>query len=399
MSKESLFPIPVWIDKSYIQKVLQCKYENPNVTVNKVLVQVATKKGDGMASEIFRVSVESSLGDLSLILKKPHEDKEKLANVLAFDSYNREIGFYLETYPEIKEVLESIQEYEEIVPELFHADYETGVLIISDLREEGFATGDRVNRVSFDHAKIFMRKLAKMHAASMLVNRKTYGALEQKDLKLFKANFNEFIKSYIFAVAKDMRENWGEEFQQLIDKVTKCAENYVPLSLDNVCSRQGLNVMIHGDPWFNNILLKGEPGYSQDVLLIDLQTASWGSLAIDLIYFTITSLSAEDFNGREELFKVYHGHLERVLRKLSWAPIPSFEDILKEYKDHFFHGFYSIVAKIIALAEPTGDDFLTDQGDGLLNKIRNPRIHQELQHHIRLFNEFGTLDTETGTDS
>lgn len=45
--------------------------------MHKVTVSMGINKGDGFASELFRVVVDSSLGTLPLLLKKPHEMVER----------------------------------------------------------------------------------------------------------------------------------------------------------------------------------------------------------------------------------------------------------------------------------------------------------------------------------
>lgn len=363
--------------------------------MNNFTVSVGTNKGDGYASEMFRVTVESSLGDFKLLLKKPHEVKERLDFVKDFDLYNRETSFYLKDYSALVEILKSVNEFEPFAPELFYADRGTDLLVLRDLRDEGYSTGDRFSRVSREHGKILMRKMAKMHASSMVLNQRLEGQLEEKEFKMFTGEFLQMMINHIAAVAKDM-ETWGEDYQPLIPKVKYCVEHFKELNLKNVQSKRGLNVLIHGDPWFNNMLLRGDQKKEEDldVLLIDFQTVSWATLAIDLIYFTVTSLSADDFENREELIAEYHGHLERVLKKLNYKNVPSLRDVVNEYKDRFLHAFYATVIKLIAYSDTSAnvDDFVGEKEEVLLKRVRNPLINMELRNSVKLMSFYGCLD-------
>lgn len=390
------FKIPVWVDEEFLLKVLRAKFKNEDVQVHSYNVKVGTNKGDGFASEMFSVLVESSLGTFPLLLKKPHEIPERREMVQGFDLYTREIFFYERVCPAIVEILESVDEYEVFAPEMFYTERETDLLVMRDLRGNGYKTGDRTNRVPKELAETALRKLAKFHAASLVLNKKWSGELEKQNFKLFDGPFNDIIRDNIRTLAREMK-NWGSEFEALIPKFEECANHYTSLGQQNVCSKQGLNLLIHGDLWFNNLLLKGGP--DPDALLIDFQTVSWASLGIDLVYFSITSLNEQDFENREDLIRVYHSHLERVLTKLNWKDVPTFDMVLAEYKDTFFHAFYSLTSKCLTATDPSEqsiENFLDNQEDDVVKRLRIPRINKELKTTIRLLSEYGALDKKIG---
>lgn len=387
------FEIPAWVDEAFLLKVLRSKYPNEeDLQVHKITVEVGINKGDGFASEIFRVVVDSSMGTFPLLLKKPHEMIERYEIVKAFDLFNREITFYSDFYPEMKAILESVDEFEEFAPEMFYAEAETDLLVLRDLRGEGYKNSDRHQRVSKEAAEIVLRKLAKFHASSLILNKKWSGKLEKRKFNLFDGSTNDFFCQHFRVLIKDM-ETWGSEFEQIIPKLEAVERKYQERLSQNVTSKRGLDLLIHGDPWFNNLLIKnGDP---LDVLLIDFQTASWGTLAVDLIYFTITSLNEEDFEDREEFLRVYHGHLDRVLKKLKWEREITYEDVLKEYKDKFCHAIYSSLAKLMTSVDPQEQSFdvINNQGDdAVAKKLQNPRINKELRNTVRLMDLYGVLE-------
>lgn len=388
------FKIPTWVDEAFLLKVLRWKFPTKadSVQVHNYHVEVGTNKGDGFASEMFRVVVDSSLGTFSLILKKPHENPDRFEKVNGLDLFNRENDFYLEFYPALREILESVDEFEEFAPEIFYVDRETDLLIMRDLRTEGFKTGDRFSRVSREHAEIILRKLAKMNAASLILNQKLNGSLEKNKVKIFDGAINEMVCNYIRVLSIDMK-TWGSEYEAMIPKVERAVEHYKELATQNVESNSGLNMMIHADPWFNNMLLKS--GDKPDGVFIDFQTCAWASPGIDLVYFTVTSLKEEEFDKREELFKVYHSTLERVLKKFNWERIPTYEDIVQEYKDKFFHALYSTIAKVITASDPSDhnlENIWSSPDEEILLKMQNPLVSRELRKTLKLLDLYGALD-------
>lgn len=385
------FKIPKWVDETFLLKVLRSKFPSKqDVQVHNVTVEVATNKGDGFACEMFRLVVDSSLGTFPLILKKPHDSAERYAMLKEYDVYNREISFYTEYHPALKEILESVAEFEEFAPELFYADRESELLVLRDLREGGYKSGDRVKRVPRAEAYILLRKLAKFHAASLILNKNLEGQLEKLRLKVFDGSFCDITCCYIRAMIEDMG-SWGSDYESIIPKLEANVKQYAEQTRQNVFSKRGLNLMVHADPWYNNMMFRS--GSSPDAILIDFQTAGWASLAIDLIYFMVTSLSPEDFAEREEFIAFYHGHLERVLQKLKWEKVPTLADVQQEFKDRFYHAMYSTVAKAMTAFKPSQQTIET-MFTNYAEKMRNPVIIKELQMAVKLMDLYGVLDVK-----
>lgn len=337
------FSIPQWLNSFFIKSVLEAKFpQEPKVGIYSLNVEVGSNKGDGMVSEMFRLKVESSVGKFSLILKKPHSCEEKYNIMVPYNMFHKEIVFYANFFPAIRAALESVEEYETIVPEMFYADKASEVIILDDLKPLGYTTLERHKRVSYEEALILMRKLAKLHAGSMVANAKEGGQFAVRTFDSFRVDgaFRDIMLNHVRAFHGELL-SWGEEFAAVADKWELFTEHFLRLAEENILSRRELNVLIHADLWFTNVMAKhaSENAGVEDVLLIDFQTSSWGSLAIDLLHFCFTSLNEEDYEQRmDELIGVYQGHLERVLRKHKWGNVPTKEEILREVDDKIVHG-------------------------------------------------------------
>lgn len=333
---------PVWLDKSFLSTVLRRKYGDDSILVTSFNVSVATKKGESFASEMFRISARTSTGmQHNLILKKPHTDKDRSDAVEEYQFFGKEMNFFNKFLPEVNEILRSVDEWEELCPQLIYCDQDMQVLVMEDLRDRGYASGERESRISREAAKILMRKLAKLHAALMTLNVQRNGELEREDTfgSYFQhGQFNAFFKQFPYALIEEV-QTWGSEFAGVVPKLEKIADSFITLMHDSTISRRGWNVMAHNDLWYTNIMMKKEGREVVDVLMIDFQLNRWASIASDLLYICFRDLNVEDYaDGVDYLIEVYHSHLQRVLQKLRLAKVPTFEDILAEVHDNFFHG-------------------------------------------------------------
>lgn len=332
---------PEWLDDQFLRNLLEDKLRQDNIVIHGYRVATATSKGENMSSEVFRVGVESSSGEFALILKKRHESDELHSINIPYRLYEKEIRFYEQYLPEIYTILNFVNEKELLAPELFYADVEKEVIVLKDLKADGYAIANSETRVSRKSAEIFLRKLAKLHAASLIYNQMRKGALEKHQLEMFRVDgvFQKVFVSHIVAFVEEVKA-WGDEFKAMIPQLEYISENYLELA-DRLATRKGLNVQLHGDLWFNNFLFKMDPesGEPLDALLIDFQLTCWASLGHDLVYFFYTSLNEADYqNHLPELIEVYYNHLERVLAKLNYKNIPTLEDVKLEVKKCLFHG-------------------------------------------------------------
>uniref|UniRef100_A0A182N4H5 CHK domain-containing protein n=1 Tax=Anopheles dirus TaxID=7168 RepID=A0A182N4H5_9DIPT len=66
---------------------------------------------------------------------------------------------------------------------------------------------------------------------------------------------------------------------------------------------------------------------------VDFQTACYGSFAVDILYFFITSATELICDSFEELLQFYHANLVSALQQLRYQrPIPSYNDLLLQMK-------------------------------------------------------------------
>lgn len=345
--------IPMWFNKALLKNIFEKKL-NQTLEIFSFTLESATKNGDNYTTNIFRSKVSTSAGDFDVIVKKSFDLEESITK--PYNLFPKEIRFYSDYLPEMNEILKSIDEYEELAPELFYSNEEIELIVLSDLSIDGYNIVDRQDRVSAEGVEIVLRKLAKLHASSIICNRRRNGELEKEEYDLFRIEgafkpvFVNHMQAFVAAV-----KSWGSEFDALIPKLEYIAENYLELADKTVTSKGPLNVLAHNDLWFNNILFKKDPvdcGKLSDAIFVDFQMIGWGSPAIDILHFFHTSLNEGDYQENyRNLIGIYHSHLERVLKKLEHDKVPTVEEILDEVKKHQFHGKIKGISIFISISK------------------------------------------------
>lgn len=104
------------------------------------------------------------------------------------------------------------------------------------------------------------------------------------------------------------------------------------------------NVLNHGDMWINNIMFQYDnDGNIQEMLFVDLQMCKYGSPAIDLYYFLISSCNPDiKMKEFDYLIRYYYDELIDCLQLLKYSkPLPKLTDL---HADIIKRGFYGIYA-------------------------------------------------------
>jgi len=164
---------------------------------------------------------------------------------------------------------------------------ERGALIMEDLSYKGFVMAPRLQRLDEQHVSLVLRKLAKMQAASavlennLLENNFSLTEYDKGFFNRYTESFSAYFLGCLKSCANYLKTQAGyEHHAKLLDEL---APYYMGLGLR--CFKQEqthINVLTHGDLWTNNMMFKYEAGVPSDVLLIDFQYAFWGSPTLDI---------------------------------------------------------------------------------------------------------------------
>lgn len=102
------------------------------------------------------------------MLKVPPESPQALAIVSMLNSFKRELISYYELLPAFEKMYEKQGHNVHIAPKAFKFDKDLGmdVILMEDIRVDGYKTMNRLEGLDMEHTKWALTKLAQFHAAS-----------------------------------------------------------------------------------------------------------------------------------------------------------------------------------------------------------------------------------------
>lgn len=341
------YKVPEWMTECYFLKVLQsdCTLSGHQIRLIRYKVEFATNKGDNYASEMFRIFLEFTRNgeaeEKRIILKKDYDNAEVKKFFDPYNLYSTEITYYRLYLPAFEKILRSGGLETQLSPRMIY--HETPVFIMEDMAPLNYRTVSRETRFDRATVKLVLVKLARLHAASMVYNKNNGGALEKKSTALFEVE-DGFMKVLLkkFKCLINAVKSWGPEYGSIVPKLEFVLKNYFAIGSKAIKPNDGLGVLIHGDTWLNNILIRfDQKNAPTDVLLIDLQISYWSSPAIDLLYLIFTSLNEEDYQDQlclDGLIQHYHTELSGTLRSLNYSPVPNLMQLHLEIQSKLIHG-------------------------------------------------------------
>ncbi|XP_017848241.1 uncharacterized protein LOC108603712 [Drosophila busckii] len=405
---------PEWLTEAYIVHALRSYYKDDSLKINKLEVNPALGPGENYGGVLNRVRVsfklkaQAQLEQQNLIVKTAIEDDELTKELTShYDIFNREMNIYEDILPKLNEILKELNMFEPLFPTTIFIDRQRMAIIFEDLSVQGYVMSDRVKRLDKQHAELVLHKLAKMHAASAILNERNAGSLEKYD----RGFFNQYTDAYsgyfvggLLAAARWMSQD--PECARYGKKLFELAPHYMDIGRECFKPVPGaVNVLTHGDIWTNNVMVKYDAatGCPLDILLIDFQYSFWGSPTLDLHHFFNTSLQEQLRRSEQSaLIKHYHGIFRHILRKSAYAeqPIPSLLQFqLQAEQKRFFAVHSTVVVQPVMLCEDATDAcfnaLMNDDERGLRFKNRlydNPTVQQNLKALMPFFDTKGVLE-------
>lgn len=292
-------------------------------------------------------------------------------------------------------------------PNTFHINQNESSIIFEDLIEKNYKMANRTNGLDLAHAKMIIKKLAKMHLISLIYNQENNHELEKffnRGMFCRQANgINSYFETNFDYLIKEI-ERWNPGWEYYVKKLNKMKKNLIENArkVFDPCDTD-FNVLVHGDLWINNIMYKyNDNNIPEDVIMVDFQMCKWGSPAIDLLYFMATSLSDEfRANNQDELIQYYHKCLIGISRKFNYTGfIPNLHQLQQQFFKNYFYSFTStvIVMPMMMSEHAVGADFRTlmgldDRSDAMKNGIYSSlKCHEILKRVLPIFDKKGILD-------
>lgn len=274
------------------------------------------------------------------------------------------------------------------------------VVIMGDLREQGFTMWPKKEPIRLDHALLTMEQLGRFHGISLALKQQQPDIFEKytklNDIfgpmfesptlvtaleKAFERAENAVQDEPNLKILQNLKAQWREVFAECLDgRNTKFA------------------IVTHGDAWNNNLLYKCNEqvvnsmriikttffinkiliciqNKAESIRVVDWQMCRYASPAIDLLYYLFTGTDkALRANEYQNLLKHYHGSLSDTVRALGSDPdqLFSFDDLQGELKRFGKFAFLGVPIMLrIILADPKdirNYDDMKDTQEELNNK-------------------------------
>uniref|UniRef100_A0A1B6JXJ1 CHK kinase-like domain-containing protein n=1 Tax=Homalodisca liturata TaxID=320908 RepID=A0A1B6JXJ1_9HEMI len=326
-------PIPDWLTKQFLSDCLQ-DIEGKKADVTNFRVSPAGPPGSSYGSCLIRVKIEYRLGTedrthcLSLIIKSELTGPTKdLVDPFC------EPAFYKKFLPEASKLTDT-----SFVPRIFFSPYFT-TIVMEDLQEQGFIMADKGKQLDFDHCKLYMVTVAKLHAVSFAVHKKHPELVESMGKeKLFSEDritslvFKRMICGGLASMAEATEKlDRFKHYSKLIKDTS--AKLWEMLMAAHKPSKV-LNTLNHGDPWIPNIMFKyDDEGFVSNIKLLDFQASRYGSPINDLAFFIWTSANSDVRGNRlHELYDIYLDTFNDKLKQLNCTESLTHESLMENMK-------------------------------------------------------------------
>lgn len=293
-----------------------------------------TKKGDNYASFVTSVRVHFSLAgssskeEVSYVAKTNPRRRVKALEAMMGSHFRREEMFYGVLAPVLDGRLQRQGRGRLRVPQCHHSSLEESreILLLEDLRTRAFRMHDRRKGLDLPHALLVMEEIARLHAASHLLQKALSPELLAERYPPFGRRWMEEapereVFSVLFAGqlegAAVLAEKIGGRYARVAPWLRDVKGNVVDVLAGHLAlySPQ-FTVLVHNDCWTNNVLFSyASDGRPTSAALLDFQMATVSSPAIDITYFLYTSLDERARRDhQQELLSAYYGTFDEILR-------------------------------------------------------------------------------------
>ncbi|CRK94159.1 CLUMA_CG007678, isoform A [Clunio marinus] len=295
--------------------------------------------GDGFVGILFKVTIQEIDSDKNLIvvLKSPPDNETRRIQFGSMELFEREVFMYNELLPEFvkfqeeKKISKSMGFFD--FPKCYFADYsaerDQSIIIMEDLRENGYKLWDKFTPTNYEHARFLMDALGRFHAISF--------AMKAQKPEIF----NRFKELHDHLTDKMTEPNVAQMMMQNVDRaagtiddldikkknrVLKLKEFTTFLGeLTSPLKAEPYAVVSHGDCWSNNFMFLYRGGRPVKICLLDWQISRYCSPVLDLLYFFFVCTDAElRAKHYDELLNVYHKSLKDLLDHLGGDTMTQF---------------------------------------------------------------------------
>ncbi|XP_038118321.1 uncharacterized protein LOC6048697 [Culex quinquefasciatus] len=335
---------PPWFTTDFVHSIIRNHESDPTITITQPgILEPGTKAGDSFSGALHRTKVHYRSDrhpnqelSTSWMLKSESSDALNTAPAL----FNTEHRMYTEVLPAMQRELAGIGERLS-VPGLIYGSESPRLIVMEDLSYAGWTRMDEICR--FEDALPTIRMISMFHAASFALNKKgmTLSNFANRTSDSLLSMFRPMFSSYIDTICS--WDDFKEIRPRLQEFKASFADQYKQVYTANP-GPEGYNVLNHGDFHGKNLLhLLDDQRRVVKTAALDYQVCSWGSPAIDLIYFLYLVVHRDVLdNHRDQLLEGYHRHFVDCLTRLNFQGwVPTHEDLQAELNRNVFFELFN----------------------------------------------------------
>ncbi|XP_044255708.1 uncharacterized protein LOC123005801 [Tribolium madens] len=316
-------------------------------------INTLTAAGENYCSELLAVDISVRDGENTKIIRtvaKLLPQNEFVQKLLQSErTFFLEVEFYKTFVPCLRQFQQEkgFTQLFNAFPEFYTARFnleqnsekidENAVLVIKNLKDEGFVILDRKVGFDLDQAKPVLEKMAELHA--------TVFALRALKPEVFDSKLGELFEEFVmYEAPKEDQRKFVDSLLKLIEDDDFCAKNMdrirdtllksceMTKKKNDKAMKHRFSSFCHFDMWTNNIMVKSANGIITDVKFVDFQIYEYSSLTSDVLLFLFTSVQLSVIQSEfDNLLIFYYENFIKYLRKLKCdASGLTFEEFLNE---------------------------------------------------------------------
>ncbi|XP_075210294.1 uncharacterized protein LOC142317621 [Lycorma delicatula] len=377
--------LPTWLTMDYITTALKQEESTSNIlSIENMEIDMPVAKGNNYACCIYRVRViykvkeESSLKNISLIVKAP-KDGSRLNDFMEnMGIFNKEVMIYNELIPKYRSVF--LNEWPDLTAKSFYSSI-TDVVILEDLKVKGYIMADRIKQLDFEECAVALSMLAKFHAASVKLYQTEPDLIKKMGREvIFREDLKEACEIFVIKIFDNLIDEINSkeirELEKYINKLKKCREIIFDTLTEMIKPKEGeFNVLNHGDFWTTNMMIKYIDNKPVDIKALDLQISRYTSPAFDIIYFMAGSVQEDVRTEKyDTLLNIYLEKLNLYLKIFGCEKRLNITELKKAIEERHLFGVYVTVCVLpLLIGDPNNGELIDfkelDIDDMLNNKM------------------------------
>ncbi|XP_058452119.1 uncharacterized protein LOC131430888 [Malaya genurostris] len=298
----------------------------------QVSFEVGSSKGDGFVAEMFRARITEGNRSMVVLCKIPPTNAARRKQFNSMIVFDREVFAYSSFLPAIYEFQREKGITEEQGVGFFNTPHcylaycdatkEESVIVMDDLRLKDYRMWNKMVPVNYEHTKLLMVQLGRLHALSFALKDQRPDVFEKFKVpdpmtEAFQKNppFIDMMCMTLDRALTTLEPNEEIARQKLLKLKSTMFNDMVNLTDANPVERYA--VVGHGDCWSNNMMFSYEKGVPTEVILLDWQICRYVSPTLDILYFLFCCTDGEFRAAHyDEMIRIYYASLRTLLEKL-----------------------------------------------------------------------------------